>query len=252
MASGQRQQTEIEQDSAQLRVQRVDAGRKHGPVVVVAVIAGLIAVALWKPWDGGPPFRPIAQLPSAVATATSTPRVAARSPVEDVATVPTATPQATLDPVLAAVLHRRDCQSGEGWRLVSWERDAGQDSRTLWDITAMSATADGALSRPYRVWSEHVVAIGFCPPGATPTIRAENATSVTLFRELDDGDPQHVADARFADPALAAVGEVYLSPPAALSDTGGWPEGRYLFRVDPAPDFSGGWFAVQVIVSNDG
>ena len=163
---------------------------------------------------------------------------------------PTATPPSpspTVDPALAAALDRRQCQSDTGWRLVTRERDGDIDSRTLWEVPQLAPTASLALDRPFRLWAQAVMAMGFCAPGATAELRVEEATHVTLSRVLDDGHIASVTNTIVTDTELAALGEIYLAPPKAMSPAGIWPAGDYLFRVQPRGSDAGGWFALQVL-----
>lgn len=145
-----------------------------------------------------------------------------------------------------AVLDRRQCQSGLGWRLVTRENEAGYLSRTLWDVVQLAPSAQAALAKPFRLWAQDTLAIGYCTPGTTFATRAQRVLDVTLFRQLADGTVTPVTNTGIADAGLAQLGEVYLTPPRAMSPAGTWPAGDYLFHVQPHELETSGWFALEV------
>ncbi len=209
---------------------------KRLPSLLVVLAAAFVIVALAKPWQSSSS----AGAPDDQATAT--PR-ASRS-------VAPASP--TVDPAVAAALGRRQCQSGTGWRLVSVENDGGLRSRTLWDAGPLAPTPGDALSQPFLLWTQQMLAIGYCAPGDTTVARAAHAAAALMWRRLPTGQLQRIAGQDTVDPELAAIGEVYLAPPKSISAAGVWPPGDYLFEIVPTSgqDLSG-WFALRVLAATE-
>ena len=155
-------------------------------------------------------------------------------------------PSPTVDPALAAALDRRQCQSDTGWRLVTRERDGDIDSRTLWEVPQLAPTASLALDRPFRLWAQAVMAMGFCAPGNRRAARG-GMDDVTLSRVLDDGQIASVVNPATPTPNWPRWARSTWPRRKAMSPAGIWPAGDYLFRVQPQESDPGGWFALQVI-----
>jgi hypothetical protein len=206
------------------------ATAKQWPTLVALIGAGLVILALLKPWS----------------PASTPPNPSQKLDVRPETVAPTATP-AGQDPSLSAALERRQCQSGAGWRLVTIERDALGRARALWDVDELAPSADAALAQANRLRNEEVLAIGFCAPGQSVAVRASLVDQVVLWRRHANRQLELVTGALPTDPPLVRLGEVYLGPPASLSATGDWPAGDYLFEVKLHDgDQSAGWFALKI------
>ena len=152
-------------------------------------------------------------------------------------------------PLLARRLERRQCQSGEGWRIVTVENNAIGHSRTLWMVDELSPTPEQAVNQARRLWAERTLGIGYCAPGRSVDERGARAGDVSLWLASKRGAPVRVEPGEILDPPLAELGEVYFAPPDQLALNGSWPAGIYLFQVSPgsAADASAaGWFALDV------
>jgi hypothetical protein len=215
------------------RLERVrQAPQPRLAVLVILAAATFVAVAVLKPWGTAPPPPEVAE-PLSTITARPAP--------------PTAAPSPTIDAQLQATLYRRQCQSGDGWRVISMERNGRVRSRTLWPVDPASApTVADALRDEHRLWTEVVEGIGFCTPGQTVAERLSHVPEVTLWRLNEGGGVQQLETGQVIDPGLAAVGEVYWAPPARRQGAR-WPAGSYVFRViSPHGESPPGWFALVI------
>jgi hypothetical protein len=139
--------------------ERIATGPSRGTGPLVALLVGLVAIAILKPWDLLAPAAsdPLADLPVGAGASPSAEPVAAGSP-------PRPTPRASLDP------NATPCMSANGERLVTLIRTPTQDVRS-WQLV------DGAVGRdafqpglvPVRIPSQHVIGLGICgmPPDVT-------------------------------------------------------------------------------------
>ena len=109
-------------------------------------------------------------------------------------------------------------------------------------------TAAAAERAGHRLWAEEVSGVGFCTPGATVAERVSRIPLVTLWVPAAGEGLKQIVSSPVIDPALAAVGEVYLTPPRTFAPDGRWPAGHYLFRVaaDLGEPRRVAWFALEV------
>ncbi len=221
------------------RVRHAGGGRLVTTVGVGVVI--MIGLALLKPWGER-------QAPPAIAASD---RPAATWPLVSITPAPPRTPRPTptMDSATRAALERRQCQSGDGWRIVTVENNAIGHSRTLWIVDALSPTPERAVTRARRLWAERTLGIGYCAPGRSVDERGARAGDVSLWLASKGSAPVRVEPGEILDPPLGDLGEVYFAPPDQLALKGSWPAGVYLFQVLPgsAADASAaGWFALDV------
>lgn len=224
-----------------LRTERVTAANRQPAMAGAIVTAVLIVLALAKPWDDGTQTH----VPSAIASPASV-------GVTSVSiAAPTRVPDATMDPLMA----RKQCQDPNLWRLVTVERSGPLEGRSLLPVTLVAAAgpADPRIV-PQIVRAGALLALGYCLPTEIHADVTSTERDVQIWQAVVDGGPIPLADAEVADLALAAVGEVYLTPGtsssrgenAAVRAPPTWPEGRYVFEM-PADQPGGvpGWFAFE-------
>ncbi|HEX5240981.1 MAG TPA: hypothetical protein VFW20_08290 [Candidatus Limnocylindrales bacterium] len=149
--------------------ERIATGPSRGTGPLVALLVGLVAIAILKPWDLLAPAAsdPLAGLPGGTGASPSPGPVAAASP-------PRPTPRASLDP------NATPCMSANGARLVTLIRTPTQDVRS-WQLV------DGAVGRdafqpglvPVRIPSQHVIGLGIC--GVPPAVSAGQRAGAELL-----------------------------------------------------------------------
>jgi hypothetical protein len=214
------------------RVKRTDTRR--WPVLALVLGVALIAVGVLQPWKANSPAD--ADLEMAVAT-----RAAPLASNGD-----------------AAALSSRfypQCFPSLTWRVASLQRVAEREVRSAWPATPEPQPRVRRAATP-TLSGTGVEAIGYCTPGVDDVTRSESVMDVSLWRRARSGALVMVENAGVLDPALAAVGEVYLSPPPSLAVAGAWPAGEYFFEIrkhgtSPAANDGGSsWFAIRLVADN--
>lgn len=224
------------QDSAgPVRTQPI--GSSNRVLVVLAIlVAGLIALAAFKPWDtrlagsgGADGDGPLAGV-GAEADAKPAPNLTSPS----------------VDPSLELVARRKQCQNPDAWRIVTMERIGPRHTRTLLPVTPVAAVGPSDPAIVARAFhAAELYAIGYCVPVADGRDVAATEARLTLWQRLPDGQPVVLHNLVVLDPALAATGEVYLGPSGGLG-TAGWPSATYVFDVPGAgPGGAVGWFSLD-------
>ena len=187
--------------------ERIATGPSRGTGPLVALLVGLVAIAILKPWDLLAPAAsdPLAGLPGGTGASPSTGPVAAASP-------PRPTPRASLDP------NATRCMSANGERLVTLIRTPTQDVRS-WqlDSGAVGGEPSQAGLTPVLIPSQHVIGLGIC---AAPSSAAG-----------DDRVAAGFLDVVLVDAAAGAIED--LGRPEILS-SGDGPEDAVLYEA-PAP-----------------
>jgi hypothetical protein len=218
------------------RVQRVkvNAGRQRPILIGLIVLLAVLATArIWNPGSADTP------------TTSSAP--SGRS----AQVAPGSSPGDAQPAVDAAGLYPQ-CFPTVGWRLASLQQTLHLEIRTAWPVTTAVAPSSSAPDTP-RVFGAHVEAIGFCTPGFDELTRSQYVGDVSLWRRTASGMLTLVPGTQVIDADLAAHGEVYLAPPAAIAVDGGWPPGDYFFQVRPRGTLPGAdvqnarWLAMKVV-----
>ena len=198
----------------------------RGPGTIAILIVVFVALALVKPWawggSGGAP-RPTPRIPAA--------------PVS----LPSADPLATL---------RAHCQEPIGWRIYSRERWAKMTVRS-WKSFVPAYSASGPLDPeiPVTPVGARIDALGYCSPWSDAE-RPPAGAQVSGWKV--DGDLGY-GDRTFAvtialqpvDPGWPSLLGALYGPPVnrfdpTVSDTVGWPGGRYVFAIQ-APGYERWW-----------
>ncbi len=225
------------------RVERVEraGGSKRTTVTLVAAVVGLLLVAAIKPWgapgaaQAAPPISGTADTaaPAAVAVASSVP--AGRRTVS----VSTGSPSVRPTPA------RDECHTLTEWQLLTFERNAQLETRTLLPVTPVEAGGprDKAIvPRDYQAAA--LLAIGYCVPIVIHPDFAATEATVVLWQQLPGGRFTALRDVAVLAPVLASVGEVYLAPPSGIRGAS-WPAGLYEFEVPGAvPGAAHEWFSL--------
>ena len=200
----------------------------RGPGVAAALITVFVALALIKPWDGGP------------GAPRQTPRITA---------VPVEAP--SIDP-LAELRHH--CQEPVGWRIYSHERWATLTVRS-WKSFIPASIAEGPLDPviPVIPLAAVIDGLGYCSPW-TGAERPPDSARVRAWRIAPIVGRTVVADSvpidlNAVDPGWPSVLGALYGPPVnrfdpTIADTVGWPGGRYVFAIQ-APGFER-WWGVEV------
>ena len=214
------------------RVKRTDTRR--WPVLALVLGVALVAVGVLVPWQPSGPAG--TDEPMAVATP--------------------AAPLASNGQ--AAALSSRfypQCFPSPTWRVASLQRVAQREVRSAWPATPEPRPSARRAATP-TLPATGVEAIGYCTPGVDQLTRSEYVADVSLWRRARSGALVIVDSAGVLDPALAAVGEVYLTPPPSLAVAGTWPPGEYFFEVrkrgtsSATNDGTSSWFAIRLVADN--
>ena len=218
------------------RVKRSD--NRRWPLLAIGLGVVLVALATLQPWSTSKPT------PS---DATSTADGSHGAGVAG---------QATGDlPAVDPLGLYPQCFPSTDWRVASLQQTITLKVRTAWPVAAAPLPSAPAATTP-TLFGSGVEAIGFCMPGMDELTRTQYVSDVSLWRQKPSGSVVLVADAGVLDPALAAQGEVYLTPPASISADGTWPPGDYFFQVRPrgsAPGTnaaSSRWLAMRLVTGN--
>jgi hypothetical protein len=220
----------IEQADITVRVERV-GGVSWRFVAVIGLVAGLITIAIAKPW-GSP------RVPTPVDWASAMAKASLDAPE------PTS-PAATSDPELDAAVKRKLCDAPPQWRLVTMEATALGESRTMYGATAAEASGPADRSIPTAHLSAiHLYAIGLCQPNASGLRSADRPLeAITLWQIKPGAEPQRIVGFSTLDTGLFRLGEGYFGPPsgergsaAATGSPPVWQPGRYVFEIDRGGD----------------
>jgi hypothetical protein len=199
---------------------------KAAVVKLVWLVAFLLVLAFYKPWDTGG-------------------RGASLSGYLPVLETPSPTPRATTELDVVAGF----CLQPSGWRVYSSERWGGQTVRSWTALTPIGAAAGPTDPRiPFvPVVSQVVQAIGFCAPVSGADTPPTDTRS-QMYRLSDEtttggGTVTHateIAPTRVAPPGRASYLGVAYAPPSGP----GWPNGLYVVHVQGS-DYTR-WFGIQV------
>lgn len=215
------------------RVKRND--NQRWPILALALGAVIIALAALHPWaeEGPRDDQAVPSAPVTVANASGT------------------LSAATFDPNRLFA----QCFPATGWRLASLQQQTQYKVRNAWPVSGGPLPSTTPKSAP-TLYGPGVEAIGFCTPGTDQLTRSQYVADVSLWRRTAASAMALVADAGVLDPALAAQGEVYLTPPASISTDGTWPPGDYFFQVRPRGSAPGSnvatsrWLAMRLVVDD--
>lgn len=214
------------------RVKRND--NRRWPMLAIGLGIVLVVLAALEPWSLWPSDRADDNTASARRTAAPALLKTSEPPAFD-----------------AAGLYPQ-CNPSVGWRVASMQQQAAYKVRTAWPVTTAKLPPATTVATP-TIAGSGVEAIGFCTPGFDEMTRARYVGDVSLWRRSSSGAVVVVDGAGVLDPQLAALGEVYLTPPVPLAVNGSWPPGDYYFQVRPrgAPLGTGGpetrWFALRIL-----
>jgi hypothetical protein len=220
----------IEQADTPVRVERT-GGVSWRFVAVMGLVAGLITMAIAKPW-GSPRVPQPGDWASAIAKAS----LDAPGPTS---------PAPTNDPELDAAAMRKLCDAPPQWRLVTMEVTALGDSRTMYGATAAEASGPADRSIPTAHLSAiHLYGIGLCQPNASGLRSADRPLEgITLWRIQPGAEPQRIVGFSTLDQELFSLGEGYFGPPPTEPGSAQptesppfWQPGRYVFEIDRGGD----------------
>ncbi len=198
------------------------SGRR--PWVGLVAAAGLVAVAILKPWGGSD------AVPSAVeSSGLTSPTESAAAPATPIrAAAPAKTP---------AQLAAYSCHGTQVWMVFSLGR-RGDQLYNVWSVTdaVAVASADPETISYTPIYSTQLLGFGYCAPDADD-LRPTAADAVTIWQVDTDGRSLVAMPAssleRDLRPDFGAL--MKPSPPGAGgSGQPGWPAGRYLIRVGDA------------------
>jgi hypothetical protein len=203
------------------------APTKGSVVRLIWLVAAVVLVAFYKPWDSGSPLPPV----SAYLPALQTPEVS-----------PSPRPSTELDVVASF------CLEPSGWRVYSSERWGGQGVRS-WTALAPITSAIGPTDPRIPVVpvvSQSVLAIGFCAPVSgsdkPPTDASDRVYRLTEIKiaGVKTTRADLLAPVRVAPVARPSYLGAAYAPPAGTS----WPNGLYIVRVEGSAYAR--WFGIQV------
>ena len=239
--------TEDESTEHEVRVESI-GGVPRRVFVGTALVVGLIAVALIKPWGDPsarvPPPPPPPQV-AIHAAPSATPAVRA-----------TAAPSA--DPELSAEAAGALCIAVPTWRLITIENSELGDTRTMYAIPAVTAAGpeDAAIPKT-DITAKQLIAMGVCRPLSAESLGDGSPAPVVdahIWALGSDGQPvQETTSVLNAN--LFSFGEAYYAPasraPGSQPGSGTqsaptWMAGRYAVEI---PNGAGKgeslWFAVD-------
>ncbi|MCJ7710085.1 MAG: hypothetical protein MUQ32_04560 [Chloroflexi bacterium] len=206
---------------------------------LIGLLIGVIAILVVHPWGGGSdpsslgvprPARPQAS------SITGAPDAAGSTPGEGSDGFP-------FDPVadLSAT-----CGAPSGWRAATLQTWAGRSSPIRSWMAIEPVEASGPLDSriPFaRVWTDRVVALGYCAPPAAE--QRPPLTAVASLWLLTAAGPTMV-DRRLLEPSSPnALGALWQPGPDVASD-GAWPPGRYVVEIDSPTGTFRRWLGIQV------
>ena len=259
--------TEDESTEHEVRVESI-GGVPRRVFVGTALVVGLIAVALIKPWGDPsarvpppppPPQVAIHATPSAtpvVHAAPSAPPAVHAAPSAPPAVRATAAPSA--DPELSAEAAGALCIAVPTWRLITIENSELGDTRTMYAIPAVTAAGpeDAAIPKT-DITAKQLIAMGVCRPLSAESLGDGSPAPVVdahIWAFGSDGQPvQETTSVLNAN--LFSFGEAYYAPasraPGSQPGSGTqsaptWMAGRYAVEI---PNGAGKgeslWFAVD-------
>jgi hypothetical protein len=196
-------------------------------VRLVWLVAVVVLVAFYKPWDSGGPAPPV----SAYLPALETPEV-----------TPSPRPTTELDVVASF------CLEPSGWRVYSSERWGGQGIRSWTAMTPItSATGPTDPRIPViPVVSQAVLVIGFCAPVSGSDKPPADATNrVYRLAEIRIAGEKAIRAELLAPVRVAPVGRPsYLGAAYAPPAGSKWHDGLYIVQVEGSAYAR--WFGIQV------
>lgn len=212
-----------------LTVARVTVARANGqPERIAWLVAGLLVLAIFKPWAWGDPP---ARHPTGAAAA-PIPTLAGPSPTADLSAEGLAAPF---------------CLGGGSWRTASFETWRTQPVRvwhSLEPIRGPTQPGDPAIPT-VPVVAYRVDALGWCAPVGEPD-RPQGPLTVSVWRILD-GSPASVLVRQVAPAGGAALlGAMYR--PQADPAGAGWTSGHYVFAIRDAGRARTSWFAIELVI----
>jgi hypothetical protein len=242
--------------SPPIRVETVSvrhAGRR--PLAIAALVIGLVAVAIVKPWSGPEPARPapVASLPAAVVV----PPASSSAPGGTEAVVTAG----AFRPVEPAPLAPGQIACGSAdWRIVTLGGFTRWTVRTWIAISPVRASGPGDATIPYlSLGHSDIAGLGACadaggvaaPGRASRIVAAWQAIAVgaspPTFRRvaLADLDPQPSGGPVGSRPGMPhQVAE--LVRPVVAAPGGRWPAGRFILHLaspDASPDR---WIGIDI------
>lgn len=235
-----RQDNTSPERDADVPVQRV-GGSGTLPVAAAVLAAIAIALALVKPWGAGP-ASPVGASAGAVSTIARPVPTRARASIAS-------SPETTPDPEIEAARRRRLCQGHLAWEIVTMERSARRQTRTVYGVEAVEAPGPASDLIPYqRGFAEQLVGLGVCAP-RNPSAGFEQLLSrVRVWQAPEGRAPVQLSGLTPLDADLYALGEAYFGPPGRVGATPAWPAGRYIFQVQPASSGrSSLWFGLDYV-----
>lgn len=196
-------------------------------------LAGLVLLAIVKPWGApeAPVVVPPARQPVAIASAAPTPRAANR--VELL------------------------CYDSPSWRVASVGLFAGSRMRELGFVTPVAALGPSDPAIPFVTFGfSQVNSLGYCTPFETPP---PADLEVRVFLLDDAGSSRVIAVAREARTPITSTAGLFslIAPggggplPSSDASSGGagpaasWPPGRYVFALRGL-GFDDAWFGADV------
>lgn len=235
-----RQDSTSPERDADVPVQRV-GGSGTLPVAAAVLVAIGVAIALVKPWGAGPAS---SVGPSAGAVSTIARPVPTRAPASIASTT-----EITPDPDIEAVRRRRLCQGHLAWEIVTMERTARRQTRTVYGLEVVEAPGPASNLIPYqRGFAEQLVGLGICAPRDPSASFEQLLSRVRVWQAPGGRAPVQLSGLTPLDADLYALGEAYFGPPGRIRATPAWPAGRYIFQIQPAGSGESSlWFGLDYV-----
>lgn len=169
--------------------------------------------------------------------ASSSPGAASPRPVTNLPAAVIASPSGT--PAELGHAASRYCEYTSGWRIASIERSGGME----WRAWKAIEPAVGLLRGPddpaipfVEVIAEIVPALGYCAPSTGPE-RPDVEATMVAWRVAEARGSERLSLHELVPLTTTILGALF-SPPSSAN--GGWPSGRYVFRVGDR------WLGVEV------
>jgi hypothetical protein len=199
------------------------------PNVLVAAAVLFVAIAVVKPWQGGPGLADATEPPRAT-TAVGAPSPSPRDPLSDI---------------------RRHCAEPLGWRVYSRERWSSGTIRS-WRTMSPVESADGPLDPGIPVTPSGAVleALGYCSPWRADERPPAEATVAAWRIRAGPGGRPGAIEIRLEPiaPRLDTPLGALFAPPAGVGGSGAraglWQPGRYVFAV--RGDAYSRWWAIEL------
>jgi hypothetical protein len=197
------------------------------PAIIVAVLSSLIALAVIKPWGGGPgPGGTAPHVAGQTASVPPTSALPSPSASNDIAT----------------------CLAGSDWRVSALQVNDGRLVKSWYSVVpAIASRPIDAAIPTVRVYAESVRRLGFCAGAGV----GSSDPGVSAWRIDPSGRSMTLALTNADDPGLADAGLGMLFVPSAtgtVGTPGDWSPGRYVFAVGIGPRAANRrWFAVEIV-----